>query len=145
MMQSMIFSEEKNVHKIKGYIPHDIPWNGDFDRAKKKMKFIKLDLHEPSIQLFDSYLRDCKTNNIKVILVYPPEYIEGQKFEVNRAEIISLFKKFSKKYNIPYHDFSDDSICFKKKLFYNATHLNKTGAELFTKQLIDTLKIKNEY
>lgn len=145
LAHSINFPKKNEMLKINGYIPHDIPWNGDFDRAKKKIKFMKILLHKPSIQLFDNYLKECKTNNIKVILVYPPEYIEGQKFEVNRSEVITLFKKFSKKYNIPYHDFSNDPICFKKKFFYNATHLNKNGSELFTRQLIDTLNIKNEY
>ena len=58
IIRTMIFSEEKSVQKIKGYVPHDILWNGDFDRAKKKMKYLKINLHEPSIHLFDNYLKD---------------------------------------------------------------------------------------
>ena len=39
--------------------------------------------------------------------------------------------------------FSTDAISYQKKYFYNSVHMNKTGAELFTAKLIDTLKQSN--
>ena len=51
-------------------------------------------------------------------------------------DVTELFKKFSKKYDIPFYDYSTDTLCFHKKYFYNALHLNKTGAEIFTNKLI---------
>ncbi|TDO83774.1 hypothetical protein EV143_101216 [Flavobacterium chryseum] len=132
-------SKDKEV-RIKGYQAQDYKWNSDFDEAKKKMKNYDIKLDNASILLFDKYLKECQYKNIKIILVYTPEYIEGQKFVRNRDSIISLYRNFSKKYNIPFYDYSNDSISFKKKYFYNAEHLNKTGSELFTQKLIDTLK-----
>jgi hypothetical protein len=72
--------------------------------------------------------------------VYAPEYIEGQIFTKNRDEVLSLYTKYSHKYNIPFYDYSTDAISYQKKYFYNTNHLNKMGAELFTTKLIDTLK-----
>jgi hypothetical protein len=80
-----------------------------------------------------------------LIFVYTPEYIEGQKYVSNRAQIMGLYKKYSKQYQIPFYDFSNDSISYQKKYFYNVSHLNRLGSELFTAQLIDTLKTFNYF
>lgn len=89
--------------------------------------------------MFDTFLQECKNNNIKVTLVYTPEHIEGQNFISNRKEVIDLYKNFAEKYNLRFLDYSADSICLKKMYFYNTTHLNKKGSELFTKKLAQDL------
>ena len=131
------------VYRIKGYLAKEESWNHDFDRAKLKMKKYKITLDSNTIALFEQFLKECKRDNIKLIFVYTPEYIEGQKFVANRTSIFKTFSKYSKKYEIPFYDYSKDSLCYDKKYFYNSNHLNKTGAEIFTNKLIDTLKSTN--
>jgi len=75
-----------------------------------------------------------------VIFVYTPEYIEGQKFISNRNDVLGIVSRFSTKYDIPFYDFSNDSITFQRQYFYNTMHLNKAGAEKFTNGLIGKLK-----
>ena len=128
------------ITRVKGYMGRDEVWNSDFDDAKASIKSLEIKLNKPTIILFENFLKECKTNNIKIIFVYTPEYIEGQKFVSNRSQIMELYKKFSKQYHIPFYDFSNDSISYQKKYFYNASHLNKVGSQLFTKKLIDTLR-----
>jgi hypothetical protein len=126
--------------KIKGYEPQDISWNEDFDKAIRKMKFYEAILDTPTINLFELYLKECNTKKIKLIFVYTPEYIDGQNFIKNRDKIIAIYKILGKKYNIPFYDYSDDSISVIKKYYYNSMHLNKTGAEIFTNEIIEKLK-----
>ena len=128
------------AERIKGYQGQNLLWNSDLEKAKLAMKTYKTSIDTSSLILFEKYLHDCISDNINVVFVYTPEYIEGQKFTENRSEILCIFQQLSKKYKIPFYDFSNDSISFKKQYFYNALHLNKTGAELFTNKLIDTLK-----
>jgi len=137
---SMFKIDKDKEVRIKGYQGQDWKWNSDFDKAKKKMKNYDIKLDNASVLLFDKYLRECKDKKIEIVLVYTPEYIEGQKFVKNRDRIILLYRNFSKKYNIPFYDYSNDSMSIKKIYFYNAEHLNKKGSELFTQKLIDTLK-----
>ena len=137
---SMAKIGKDKVGRIKGYEGIDLNWGSDFDEAKKKMKRYDSKLDNTSLILFDRYLRECKAQNIKIIFVYTPEHIEGQKFVRNRDKIISVYKNFSKKYDIPFYDYSNDSLSFKREYFYNAEHLNKVGSELFTQKFIDTLK-----
>lgn len=138
-VQTAIKSNNK-VERIKGYQGQNQQWNDDFNKAKKLIKNYEKSLDSETIVLFKIFLRECKSKNIKILFVYSPEYIDGQKFVKNRGKIISIYKNFSEINNIPFYDYSNDTISFQKKYFYNASHLNKAGAELFTKKLIDSLK-----
>lgn len=131
---------DNKIEKVNGFQARDISWTGDFDKAKERMAFYETKLDTPTIYLFEKYLNECKAQNIKIIFVYCPEYIDGQKFMKNRDQIIKLFTKLSVKYNIPFYDYSSDFMSFDKKYFYNASHLNKLSAQIFTNKLIAQLK-----
>lgn len=134
------FSFKKlKLKRKKGYQGWNKVWNTDFSEVKKKMKFFEAIPDPVLISLFDDFLSECAKKDIKVVLVYTPEYFEGQNFVKNRKEIISLFEGFSDKNNIPFLDYSSNSICTKKEFFYNASHLNKKGAEAFTSLLVNDL------
>ena len=75
-----------------------------------------------------------------MIFVYTPEHIEGQHFVSNRAEIMAFYKKIADKYNIPFIDYSADSMCYNKDYFYNSEHLNLKGANMFSQKLASDLK-----
>lgn len=131
--------------RLKGYRGQESEWNDDFDNAKSKMNQYEVKIDSASEDLFNKFLYECSKNNIKVVMVYSPEYIEFQDFTKNRNEIMSLYKEYSKNYNIPFLDYSDDILCKQKQYFYNATHLNKTGAEIFTNKLVRDLKKLTPY
>lgn len=129
-----------NNFRTKGYKGIERTWNNDFENAKKNnSKFtIKSDLK--IIRLFDEFLFECQNNNIQVILVYTPEYIEGQKYVTNRSEILNKFNFFAKKHDLLFLDYSNHELCFNKTFFYNASHLNKKGSEIFSKKLSSDIK-----
>lgn len=125
--------------RSRGFLGMDKTWNADFDNAKATMKEYNIKLHPPSVQLFKRFIQECKEMDIQPILVCTPEYIEGQEFVVNRASIIKLYEAISVEHEVPFLDYSNDTICLNKNLFYNALHLNKTGADIFTKKLVGQL------
>ncbi len=127
------------VPRTRGYQGQNLLWNSDFERAKLEMDYYEVKLDTASVLLFEKFIDECKEKQIKLLFVYSPEYIEGQRFIKNRDEIITLYKTFGKKYGIPYYDYSADSISFQRKYFYNALHLNTVGAELFTHELISVI------
>ncbi len=138
-MQEFIAPQNNQFKRIKGYHGQDSSWNADFENAKKKMKSYEVKLDTPSIHLFEKFINECKSQNINIAFVYTPEYIEGQNFIKNRDDVMNLYTKISKKYSIPFYDYSGDTISMQKKYFYNAEHLNKTGADLFTSKLTERL------
>lgn len=132
------------LKRIKGYQGQEIFWdNAQYQRNQLTVRNYDVTIDPEIMTLFEKFLNECKSQNIKLVFVKTPEYFETQKFVKNRNEILAIYTKYSKEYDIPFYDYSDDPISFQKKYFYNANHLNKTGAELFTGKLIHTLKSTN--
>ena len=131
------------ICRVRGYQARNESWNTDFDKAKLTMKKYEAKLDPETLFLFEKFIAECKKQNIKLIFVNAPEHIKGQEFIKNRNEVLAIYTEFSHKYNIPFYDYSKDAISYQKIYFYNTNHLNKTGAELFTVKLIDTLKQSN--
>ena len=77
-------------------------------------------------------------------IVYTPVHIDGQKFVTNRDELIETYNNYSSKYSIRFYDYSKDSICLDRSYFYNSTHLNKKGSEIFSKKLANDLKVQQK-
>jgi hypothetical protein len=129
--------------KYKGYEGHNEKWDLSFDNALRQNRdgWAEI-LDDSTVKLFDIYLDECKRKGIKMVMFYPPEYIEAQHLITNRKEIISLYQHFSEKYDIPFLDYSNDELSYSTKYFYNSQHLNRTGAELFTAKLaVDLMEI----
>ncbi|MES1181855.1 MAG: hypothetical protein ABUL44_03580, partial [Flavobacterium sp.] len=139
-LKMFLFPANNPVMRIKGYQGQDKAWNNDFDEAKRKIGSYKVKVDTGLKYLFEKYLEESERDHLNIIFVNSPEYIEGQKFVSNRDSIIRLYKSYSKKYKIPFYDFSTDSISTQKRLFYNAMHLNKKGSVLFTNKLVEILK-----
>lgn len=141
--KTSILEDNVKLARVKGYRGIEKKWNKDFDKAKQKKVNFSVEIDLASVEKFELFLDECEKNSIKVIFVYTPEYIEGQEFVSNRNEIVSLFEELAVKHKILFLNYSDNSISKQKKYFYNALHLNKTGAELFTNKLIKDLIITN--
>jgi hypothetical protein len=71
-------------------------------------------------------------------MVFAPFYCEGMHFDFvsNPEEILAFYRQISEKYAIPFWDYSQDSMCLRKGYFYNSEHMNKPGADLFTKRIV---------
>lgn len=121
--------------KIKGYLPRNVGWDGNFDNLKKKyphgywQKFDKATFRE-----FIAFIKELQMKGIQISFVYPPELKEGQGYVINRDSIMSAYDSLAKAFQIPFLDYSMDSLCNQKPLFYNSTHMNKNGATIFSKK-----------
>lgn len=130
----------KPEKRIKGYLPRDLNWNSDFDNALFSKGHLEVSINKKGIHLFEKILTELIQKNIYVLFVYTPEYIEGQKFIKNRAEVMEIYTNISKKYNIPFINYSNDTMSYQKKYFFNSLHLNANGAEKFSKKFALDIK-----
>lgn len=128
----------------KGFVGMERKWEDDLSKAKRKNKNYKILLDEGTIELFEKFLRECNNEeDITVLMVYSPIYFEGLEFIENHSEALEVFKSFAATYKLDFLDYSRDEICYDKTYFYNSNHLNKDGANLFTKKLIEDIKNTN--
>ena len=139
-----IRKDESSIRfRQNGYLGMDREWNTDLDKAKEKQNSYQVDIDSNTIQLLEQFIQDCSFNEIELVLVYSPEHIDGQNFITNRDQIIKIFNDFSTKYSLIFLDYSNDSLCFDKKYYYNATHLNKKGSEIFSRKLVSELNVRS--
>jgi hypothetical protein len=127
-------------YRTKGFATKDLAWNDDLEQARTKQKELVLPIDTVAVRKFNDFLKTCHQANIKVVLVYAPEQKEGQEYIRNRKEVIQTFEHISQQQNVPFIDFSNDSLCYDKKWFFNSLHLNKKGADMFTRKLIKVLQ-----
>jgi len=138
-----IVNGQSNIgYRQNGFLGMDREWNADLEKAKKEQKSYIINTDSNSVVLFEKFIKECKANDIELILVYTPEYIDGQNFVANRDDVIQIYRDFSMKYSIDFFDYSNDSLCLNKKYFYDASHLNSSGAEIFSKKLANDLKAR---
>jgi|694.fasta_scaffold121719_4 hypothetical protein len=140
---SILRSKKQEPFRYKGYKGMEKTWNNDLEDAKKKNKQVQVIYHEPTIHLLKKFLTDCKQDSIRVAIVYAPEHKEGQAYVKDRDILIQHFKDIAEEAKIPFLDYSMDTLCNSKNYFYNASHLNKLGSDIFTRTLIKDLKQQN--
>jgi len=116
----------------KGYLGRDSKWDGSILAEMEPLRF-KPDSR--SVSIFESYLEEAYKEGIKVIFVYAPMYSGATEKLLNLDEMYSFYSTLAEKYDIPIIDFNFDDICSDTTYFYNATHLNRTGAEIFSNKL----------
>jgi hypothetical protein len=127
--------------KYKGYEGKVKPWDSSFhnfikDNPKGKVWAISPE----AVKFFREYLGFCKANDIKVILVYPPAFIQSLDYVTNKEEILNVYKTLSAEYNVPFYNYMFDSLNYSRNNFYNSMHLNKRGSEIFSRKLAAQLK-----
>jgi hypothetical protein len=139
-IQNLLGLPQRRTDRYRGYAGQNKPWTGEFEKAKRERGHYHQPLDTPSIWLFEQFLGEMKMAAVPLVMVYPPEYVEGQTLVLNREEIFSLYRRLSRQYGIPLLDYSGDPLSLSKELFYNTQHLNKKGAELFTGLLVQQLR-----
>lgn len=140
-----IFFNPKHNYKSreKGYASRDIEWTGEFERVKEQYSEIMVPVNKEAVDHFEDFLKECINDDIRIVFIYSPEYIEGQEFVRNRKPVLNIFYRFAKKYDIPFYDYSDDPMCKNRDNFYNASHMNRKGASKFSKKLVLDLQKDN--
>lgn len=131
--------KKKKVYFTKDLYKKNATWNSDYSNALKQKGQLIIKMDGQLLSLFDAFVSECKSKEIKLILVVSPMYIEGQAFIKNYSKMIDGYRKMADERELPFIDYSNDSISFDRENFYNASHLNGTGSTKFTNKLCDSL------
>jgi hypothetical protein len=132
--------------RVRGFKGQDIGWIGNDPPIPPNGFLVSLD--KECVDLFGQFLKQCRQKDIQVILIYTPEFIGGQARIRNRQEIIDTYAGLAQQYDVPFIDYSSDSISHDQRNFYNTIHLNLTAADRFTERLardIESLSVFKPY
>jgi hypothetical protein len=105
----------------------------------KIMSFFKKDIPNSTYNSLVSTIRFLRKRDIRLIFITTPVYKSFTRHYDKEA--INLMKgkmlQLQKDYGVEYYDFSVDSVLSNNnEFFYNNDHLNKKGAEEFSKKLL---------
>ena len=102
------------------------------DIAKEDSSPYKGTILKENIDYLDSIISISKKNNTKVYIVVSPTYSKGSKRITNLQEHLQGFEKLAKEREIPFMNYTNDTICYDEKLFADFYHMKKEGAARFS-------------
>lgn len=109
----------------------------DFDKKIKQNKKYKRELElSERLASFAAFQEICKSENIKLYVLVPPNFAVQNKEFVNRVNSLLIDKK-TELFSENQQSFQDSSY------FSDRSHLNKKGAIEYTNQIIKKLKVKH--
>lgn len=121
----------------KGWIGRDEEWDGSVFDAVSKVPF---EVNPKAVEMFEEYLAQCHREEVLVVMVFAPIYI-GVTEKMDSVQLMfDTYQAYAEKYDCPVLNYTYDSLSYDTNYFYNATHLNRKGAELFSTKLALDLK-----
>ncbi|WP_139337824.1 hypothetical protein [Pontibacter indicus] len=121
--------------EVNGFVPQHKIW-----RDSPRETSLKATISNKVVQQYKALVSLANARNKKVVLVLPPIYYEGVMKIENLQEIKEVFQSIAGTDNY-FLDYTSNEICLDKSLFYNNTHLNSTGADIFSEDFSNKLSI----
>ena len=141
-LTSIFHSGAKENGNVKGFRTYMHPYNRKLldTLSVRNPKGVNPVISVTAYAKFIDFIKYCKQQNIKLILVFTPSYIGYQNILVDKNAASNRFLNLSKMYNVPYLDYTKDPICLDTANFFDYYHMNTRGAEAFNKKLVVDLK-----
>ena len=119
----------------KGYIPL---YGAVTDSTKYEYEFVDStdwSLDSVKLSLFERFVCDVKAREIPLVMFVSPVYAQSARVNYVEAE------KICTKYDVPFYYLMEmDGIADDCTMFQDRTHMNNTGAEKYTREIIPLLR-----
>jgi hypothetical protein len=134
------FGRQPPEDHIDGYLPADRTWNSDFARFKAaNPNGVGFAVGSAGVAKLQELIALCQSQGIKLKLVYSPQYVEMLDLVTNKTQIFAEYRKLAQANKVEFLDFTTEPYCADRDYFYNSQHLNKRGAERFSRDLATRL------
>ncbi len=128
-----INKDREEINDMDGYVPLTRILKGPLITDTT---FEKYELDSTKIKIFQSFIRNCISSDIKLFIFLSPQFI---KFKFEDSSVV-IAREIAKKSNIPFYDFSNDSLFLNdEELFFDRGHLNDRGAKIYSNKVIDKI------
>ncbi len=127
-----------DIKNVKGYQPLTGSRlqnkKGKTNNEFKVIKYEKVDDYARSRLVY--FVQQVQSRNIPMIAVMTPMYTAPFAATASMKEMEAILNK----YHVPFYDYSTRPAFFKKELFHDNSHMNRTGATMFTDSLVPIIK-----
>lgn len=124
---------KKRKSDNKGYVPLFNVWQGEIDSIDY---YGNVNLDSVKIFSFREFIKLAKRSGVKVFITYSPVFLR-----INRNQSIEICKEICLSENVPFWDYSRDTIFLNNKdLFQDIGHLNHNGAMVFSRLVVERIQ-----
>ncbi len=123
-----------NHTDFKGYEPANVDWRGD--NMPDTLHFYCFDEVK---SLFCEYMAKAKSDSIEVVFVYAPIYHKVLERAEGLDKCYATFDSIAQVNDIPILDYSYSYLSYDTLYFFDSSHMNQRGAELFSTMLANDL------
>lgn len=120
----------------KGFRGNDYPWSPG---SLVTEEVFHCPVDKDVISSLDAFVHERLEEGIQVVLVEFPEYYQLRAKFDNVEGVERLFSEIAEKNQVHFINCSEWPVCRDSSWYYNSSHLNRAGADLFTGMLCDTL------
>lgn len=124
-----------------GYEPMALHWNETAFRADTLPAHFTPAVDSSVWHSFQSFLTDAVHSRTKVVVVFTPHQTRFTR-QMRNADDYRTWLRAQTSATAPFIDFSGAAFCADTAFFYNGTHLNEKGADIFSAALADSLRQK---
>ncbi len=144
LIHGLISSVQNKENLKNGYFPDHSKWSTSFEMLKRKFpNGINPSVSEEYFEYLNELIEICIKQKIKLFFITTPYYFQIQEIVNKNNSITDLYNSLEKEQNVYFIDYSNIEISKDTHNFYNFTHLNSTGADLFSQILADSILSRN--
>ena len=116
---------------LKGWKPLD----GVLDTIGIKVEQYPFPIDHERIALLERFIRECQSRNIQLSFIVSPMYV------CSKEDVYKIPREMADKHHVPFIDHYRDSFFVgHPELFYDLGHLNRKGAEIYSKIIAKEIK-----
>lgn len=118
---------------LKGWKPLD----GILDTTGIIAEEYPFPVDQERVALLERFISDCQKNNIQLIIVFSPMYV------CSKEDVLKYPRELAAKHHLSFIDhYRDSDFVGHPELFYDFGHLNRKGAEKYSRKLSKELRIE---
>ena len=132
-VKEQFFVKFSYISYYKGFQPVESEWNEESERILKGNE--KLIYDQAGFGYLEDFIETSRQHFSKVMMVFPPVYIQFKRKYPNVGNYSERITATASKLNVPYLDYTNDSVCYSKKYFRDPMHMKTAAAENFSVKL----------
>jgi hypothetical protein len=127
--------EYQSIKDDDGYEPRKCIWAGPIENEIADNRSESFDRN--AIQIFKEFIDKCKNRNIMLFVIVAPEYIKNN----GSTDSMEMAASICKNKGVPYLNLLNiNEFLLHPEYFSDPTHLNDTGARIYTDIVIERIK-----
>lgn len=127
------YFKKKNTDQ-KGFKPLAGIWNQPIE---PEITYNKYKLDNKKVECYENFIKDCMNKHIQLFVIISPTFKRSKNSEYS----VSIAQEIAKRNNTKFFDYSNDSTFTNNAtLFNDITHLNETGAIVFSNIVINNIR-----